>query len=45
MAEAPIDRAEVLVIMGALADILADVREIKAFLWGEDEAEEEDESL
>jgi hypothetical protein len=41
--EAGIYREEVLLILGALADITADTREILAVLRGEDDDDEEEE--
>ncbi len=43
--EQGIYRAEVLAIMGALADLTVDVRRILAYLQGEDDDEAEEEDL
>jgi len=41
-AEAVIYRAEVLAIIGALADLVVEVRAIRDFLRGDDDEEEEE---
>ena len=38
-------RGEVVVMMGALADIIVDVRKIVGYIEGEDDEEEEEEDL
>jgi hypothetical protein len=40
--ESPISRDEVLVVMGALSDILVTTQQVRDYLMGEDDEEEEE---